>query len=106
MFDTAIDKIIALYKTLDLEWDERRSLPGDIFARLDADLENFVIRGREFDGVLEIWGGDNYELAWLRDHDGTAEMRFETWWQRHGAQILQTADQPARRPFSHLRLAA
>ena len=106
MFDTAIDKIIALYETLDLEWDERRNLPGDVFVRLDADLENFVVRGPDFDAVLELWGGGIYELAWLRDGDGTAEAQFETWWRRHGARSLDAAGRSPKRPFSPLRLAA
>ena len=106
MFDTAIDKIIALYETLDLEWDERRNLPGNVFVRLDADVENFVVRGPDFDAVLELWGGDIYELAWLRDSDGDAKTRFEEWWRRHGERSLEAADQPPKRPFSPLRLAA
>ncbi len=105
MFDTAIDKIIALYETLDLEWDERRELPGDVFARLDADLENFVVRGPDFDAVLELWGGAVYELAWLRD-DGAARTRFDAWWRRHGARSLDLPGQPAARPFAPPRLAA
>ncbi len=106
MFDTAIDKIIALHESLDLEWDERRNLPGDVFARLDADSENFVLRGRDFDAVLELWGGEIYELAWLRDGDGTAEQHFDAWWRQHGSQSMETVSRPTARPFSPLRLAA